>query len=389
MPPYLKLGSVARKRHIAHKHEPGYRGEGLYYEEVVTTAGFGRAYSICYHLRPPTRVRTIEPAGTVTVETVEQPVLRHYHLRTANLKPSGDAITGRVPLLVNADVIMSRCRPAKPQAELYRNADADEVFFVHRGQGVLHSMFGLLPFRPFDYIVIPRCTTYRIEFDAGTQPDLLVFEATGNIVIPARYLNADGQVRLGAPYSERDFHGPREPLVIDREQDTTLLVKDGPRLTRYTLAQHPFDVVGWDGLVYPYTFNADDFEPITGTVHQPPPAQQTFDAPGFVLCTFAPRLLDTHPEAIKVPYAHSNVQADEVLYYVRGRFGSRRGVEEASVTLHPRGIPHGPHPGTIAASRSMTRTDELAVMMDTVRPLALTRQALEMDDEEYPYSWLE
>jgi homogentisate 1,2-dioxygenase len=168
-----------------------------------------------------------------------------------------------------------------------------------------------------------------------------------------------------------------------------VLIKDGARLSRYTLAQHPFDVVGWDGMVYPYRFNADDFEPITGTIHQPPPVQQTFEAPGFVVCTFAPRLLDTHPEAIKVPYAHSNVQADEVLYYVRGRFGSRRGVEEASFTLHPRGIPHGPHPGTIVASRPMTRTDELAVMVDTVRPLLLTRRATDMDDPSYPYSWLE
>ena len=174
---------------------------------------------------------------------------------------------------------------------------------------------------------------------------------------------------MGAPYYERDFHGPRKSNVIDQEEDTTVLIKDGSRLTRYTLAHHPFDVVGWDGMVYPYTFNADDFEPITGTIHQPPPVQQTFDAPGFVLCTFAPRMLDTHPEAIKVPYAHSNVQADEVLYYVRGQFGSRRGVEEASFTLHPRGIPHGPHPGTIVASRPMTRTDELAVMLDTVKPL--------------------
>jgi len=176
---------------------------------------------------------------------------------------------------------------------------------------------------------------------------------------------------------------------MDREQDVTVLIKDGTRLTRYTLAHHPFDVVGWDGMVYPYTFNADDFEPITGTIHQPPPIHQTFEATGFVVCTFAPRLLDTHPDAIKVPYAHSNVQADEVLYYVRGRFGSRRGVEESSFTLHPRGIPHGPHPGTIVASRSVTRTDELAVMVDTVKPLQLTRQAMEMDDPAYPYSWLE
>ncbi|HKI37797.1 MAG TPA: homogentisate 1,2-dioxygenase, partial [Gemmataceae bacterium] len=255
--------------------------------------------------------------------------------------------------------------------------------------GRLETMFGVLTFKPFDYVVIPRCTTYRIEFDAATPPDLLVIESAGNVVIPPRYLNLDGQLRLGAPYYERDLHGPTETLVIDREADTPVLIKDGSRLTRYVLANHPFDVAGWDGMVYPYTFNADDFEPITGTVHQPPPVHQTFEAPGFVVCTFAPRLLDTHPEAIKVPYAHSNVQADEVLYYVRGRFGSRRGVEEASITLHPRGIPHGPHPGTIVASRPVTRTDELAVMVDTIRPLLLTRQAMEMDDPAYPYSWLE
>jgi len=389
MPPYLKLGTLPRKRHTAHKREPGYRNEGIHYEEVITTAGFSRAYSIAYHLRPPTRVKKVEPAGERPLDTVPEPALRHHHLKTKAIPAQGDPVTGRVPLLVNADVVMSRCRPSQPQAELYRNAAADEVIFVHKGKGTLSTMFGVLPFRPFDYIVIPHTTTYRIDFDPDTQPDLLVIEATGNIVIPPRYLNPDGQLRLGAPFSERDFHGPGETLVIDREQDTTVMIKDGTRLTRYTLKAHPFDVVGWDGLVYPFTFNADDFEPITGTIHQPPPIHQTFEAQGFVVCTFAPRLLDTHPDAIKVPYAHSNVQADEVLYYVRGRFGSRRGVEEASFTLHPRGIPHGPHPGTIVASRQATRTDELAVMVDTVRPLSLTRRAMDIDDPNYPYSWLE
>jgi homogentisate 1,2-dioxygenase len=389
MPFYRRVGSVPRKRHIAHRAEPGFRGEGIYYEEVVTTAGFGRAYSVCYHLRPPTRVKKVEAAGTVAVEVSAETVLRHHHLKTRNLPPAGDPVGGRVPLLLNDDVIISRCVPAKPQAELYRNADADEVFFVHQGRGTLRTMFGPLPFKPYDYVVIPRCTTYRVEFETDVQLSLLVVEAAESVVIPPRYLNADGQLRLGAPYYERDLHGPSEIQVMDREQETTVLVKDGRRLTRYTLAEHPFDVVGWDGLVYPFTFNADDFEPITGTVHQPPPVQQTFEAKGFVLCTFAPRLLDTHPEAIKVPYAHSNVQADEVLYYVRGRFGSRRGVEEASFTLHPRGIPHGPHPGTIVASKALTRTDELAVMIDTVRPMLLTRPAMEMDDPSYPYSWMD
>jgi homogentisate 1,2-dioxygenase len=389
MPQYLKRGSVPAKRHTAFPHQPGYKGEGIYYEEVVTTAGFGRAYSICYHLRPPTRVLKVEPAGTVPLEVAATPALRHHHLKTGHMKPAGDPINGRVPIVTNDDVTMLRCRPAQRQTELYRNASADEVLFIHKGKGTLHTMFGPLPFKPFDYVVIPRCVTYRVEFDPGAQPDLLVIEGGGSIVIPPRYLNPDGQLRLGAPFYERDFHGPADVAIMDKEQETTVLIKDDRRLTRYTLAHHPFDVVGWDGFTYPFTFNADDFEPITGTIHQPPPVHQTFEAPGFVVCTFAPRMLDTHPEAIKIPYAHSNVQADEVLYYVRGRFGSRKGVEESSFTLHPRGIPHGPHPGTIVASRPMTRTDELAVMVDTVKPLTLTRQALELDDPQYPLSWAE
>ena len=389
MPRYLHLGSIPRKRHIAHPNRPGFRDEGIYYEEVVTLAGFSRAYSILYHLRPPTRVRKLEAAGSIAIDVVDQRELRHHHLKTGQLKRSGDPISGRIPLMTNADVTLSRCRPSEPQKELYRNASADEVIFVHQGRGVLHSMFGPLPFKPFDYVVVPLCTTFRIEFDLDVPPDLLVIEGVGNITVPDNYLNADGQIRMGAPYCERDLHGPSAVAPEDSERETTVLVKDGTRLTRYFLAQHPFDVVGWDGMVYPFTFNADDFEPITGTIHQPPPVQQTFNGPGFVLCTFAPRMLDTHPEAIKVPYAHSNVQADEVLYYVRGRFGSRRGVEEASITLHPRGIPHGPHPGTIVASRDMKWTDELAVMMDTMKPLLLTKQALECDDPTYPLSWMD
>ncbi|MDR3634197.1 MAG: homogentisate 1,2-dioxygenase [Isosphaeraceae bacterium] len=389
MPPYLRIGSLPPKRHVAHRTEPGFRGEGLFYEEVVTTAGFGRAYSILYHLRPPTRVTRVEPAGALTLEFATDPALRHHHVKTRRMPSGGDPVSGRVPLLVNDDVVMSRCRPVAPQEMLFRNAAADELIFIHRGHGRLLSPFGALAVRPHDYVMIPRCTTYLMEFAPETDPELLVIESTGHLGIPPRYLNPDGQLKLGAPFSERDLHGPSEPLVIDREEPTSLMIKDGLRLTRYVLAQHPFDVVGWDGMVYPYTFNADDFEPITGTVHQPPPVQQTFEAPGFVVCTFAPRLLDTHPEAIKVPYAHSNVESDEVLYYVEGHFGSRRGVEESSITLHPHGLPHGPHPGTIVASRAQTRTDELAVMVDTFRPLKLTREADEWEDPAYPLSWLE
>lgn len=385
MPAYKQLGSIPSKRHIAHRREGGHKNEGIYYEEVVTTGGFGRAYSIVYHLRPPTRVLRVEPAGEVALDLADEQPLRHHHLKSGKMQKSGDPIRGRVPLLLNEDVVISRCRPAKEQEELFRNATADEIIFVHHGKGTLHTMFGPLPFRECDYVVIPRTTTYRIVFEGDA--DLLVIESTGTLTVPPHYLNPDGQIRLGAPYSERDFHGPTQLAFIDTEEPTPVIVKDGTRLTMYMLAQHPFDLVGWDGMIYPFTFNADDFEPITGKIHQPPPVHQTFEAPGFVVCTFAPRMLDTHPDAIKVPYAHSNVQADEVLYYVRGRFGSRRGVEEASFTLHPRGIPHGPHPGTIVASRDVKATDELAVMLDTFHPLLLTKQAMAMDDGQYPYSW--
>ena len=390
MPPYLGLGSLPPKRHTAHRTSPGYKNEGIYYEEVISTQGFSRAYSIAYHLKPPTRVRKVEPMGEWKVKLAEQPTLRHHHVKTGGLPEYGDPITGRVPLFTNADVTVWRCRPLLPQAELFRNAVCDEIVFVHKGRGRLLTHFGRLEFKPFDYVVIPRCTTYQFEFDPDPRPDLLVIESTGTLGFPSRYLNADGQFRLGAPFGERDLHGPTELAPVDREEDVPVLIKDGSRLTRYTLANHPFDVVGWDGLVYPFTFNADDFEPITGTVHQPPPIHQTFESHGgFVVCTFAPRMLDTHPDAVKVPYAHSNVESDEVLYYVRGKFGSRRGVEESSFTLHPHGIPHGPHPGTIKASWDMTRTDELAVMVDTFRPLHLTKQAMDLDDPNYPLSWLD
>ena len=217
----------------------------------------------------------------------------------------------------------------------------------------------------------------------------LILESVGPVRIPQRYLNKEGQIKMGSPYSERDLHGPTEPLAVDKEEDTEILVKDGPRWTQVTMAQHPFDVVGWDGYIYPFTFNAQDFEPITGTVHQPPPIHQTVEIRGYVVCTFAPRMLDTHPEAVRIPWVHDNVEADEVLFYVRGNFGSRRGIEPASITLHPRGIPHGPHPGTIMASKNATRTEELAVMFDTQHTLELTEQAVALDDAKYPQSWLD
>jgi homogentisate 1,2-dioxygenase len=391
MPIYRKLGEVPRKRHIKLPREPAqsFNREGLAYEHVVTTAGFDRAYSITYHLRPPTRVRKTEIVGHAALEAAAEPPLRHHHFKTQDLARAGSSITGRIPLLFNEDVTCYRSRPSEPQKVLYRNGGADEVIFICSGRGSFESPYGKLAYRENDYIVVPRGTTYRLVPDDVTREDHLILESHSPVRIPSKYLNPDGQIKLGAPYYERDFHGPTETLCVDREEDTEIIVKDGPRLTRVVMAHHPFDVVGWDGFIYPYTFNALDFEPLTGTVHLPPPFQQTFECRGFVICTFAPRHLDHHPEAIKVPYVHSNTEADEVLFYVRGNFGSRRGISAGSISHHPAGIPHGPHPGTILASMNATRTEELAVMFDTERPLRLTNQAMAIDDPNYPMSWLE
>ena len=388
MPPYVQRGSIPKKRHIAHKADPGFLGEGLYYEEVVSSEGFSRAYSIVYHLRPPTRVLRIEDAGRRQSEPVSDMPLRHVHVKTKEMQRAGDPIRGRIPMFFNSDCMIARCRPAVQQTEYYRNAQQDEMIFVHSGAGRLESIYGELIFGPLDYLIVPKCTTYRLVFDDVANADLLVVEARGTLGFPPRYINPDGQFRLGAPFCERDLRGPSLMEPKADEGEFPVLIKDGNRWTRYVLASHPWDVVGWDGMIYPFAFNADDFEPITGKVHQPPPIHQTFQADGFVVCTFAPRMLDTHPEAIKVPYAHSNIESDEVLYYVRGQFGSRRGVELGSLTLHPHGIPHGPHPGTIVASRNINYTDELAVMIDTFAPLQVAADATSMDDPNYPFSWL-
>ncbi|HMO12914.1 MAG TPA: homogentisate 1,2-dioxygenase [Pirellulaceae bacterium] len=391
MPSYRSLGLLPPKRHIALRRDKSesFLGEGLYYEHIVTTAGFDRAYSIMYHLRPPTRNIKIEAAGKVVVEKVQEQELRHHHIRSQDLRRGGDPIGGRIPMLFNQDLVAWRCKPDRQQTEIYRNGAADEVIFIHQGTGVLETHFGRLPYRRGDYVVVPRTTNYRLVSDQIENEDHLILECFAPVRIPARYQNQDGQMYLGSPYYERDFHSPNELLTIDQETTTTVLVKSHEHLTRITMPHHPFDVVGWDGFVYPYTFNAWDFEPLTGTVHLPPPYQQTFEVRGFVICTFAPRHLDHHPEAIKVPYVHSNVEADEVLFYVDGEFGSRKGVELGSLTLHPGGIPHGPHPGTIMASMNVKKTEEMAVMFDTDRPLFLTPQALQVDDPNYPLSWME
>lgn len=390
MPNYRKMGELPPKRHIQMERPKAgsYLGEGLYYEHIVTTEGFGRAYSILYHVRPPTAMTRIEPAGTMRVEKADEGPLSHRHIKSQDMSRQGDPILGRVPFLFNDDLVAWRCKPAVPQQTIFRNGAADEVIFIHFGSGTLETNYGNLRYRRGDYIVIPRTTNYLFVSDDISKEDHLVLETFSSVRIPQRYQNADGQMFLGVPYYERDFHSPSELPVVDREQETEILIKDHERMTRVCMPHHPFDVVGWDGFVYPYTFNAWDFEPLTGTVHLPPPFQQTFECRGFVICTFAPRHLDHHPKAIKVPYVHSNVEADEVLFYVDGQFGSRKGVDLGSFTLHPGGIPHGPHPGTIMASMDVDFTREMAVMFDTDRKLHLTRQALELEDRKYPMSWL-
>ena len=390
MPNYRRLGNIPAKRHIQLPVTAGagYKNEGLYYEHVVTTQGFSNAYSIMYHTRPPTRIKSTELAGRVPLKPAEELPLRHHHLQTGQMARGGDPITGRVPIMFNQDLACYRCRPASSQAKLYRNGAADEVVFVNTGGGVVETIYGRVAYRRGDYVVLPRTTIYQMVPDNVEDEDYLILECNSPVRIPPRYNNPDGQLLLGAPYYERDFHSPAELAPIDQEGDVEILTKDHERLTRMVMAHHPFDVVGWDGFLYPFTFNAWDFEPLTGTVHLPPPFQQTFECEGFVICTFAPRHLDHHPQAIKVPYVHSNVQADEVLFYVEGQFGSRRGVDVGSLTLHPGGIPHGPHPGTIMASMDQERTEEMAVMFDTDRPLQLTQQAMDFDDADYPLSWL-
>jgi homogentisate 1,2-dioxygenase len=303
------------------------------------------------------------------------------------VEPDGDPISGRRLLMWNADVEISLCRPDEPQEFFYRNGEGDEVVFVHEGSGTLETIYGDLPYRPGDYVVIPRGTTYR--FAAEGPQRHLVFESPGLIEIPRRYRNEYGQLLEHAPYYHRDLHPPTE-LRTHRERGefpVKVRVRDGYQT--YVLDYHPFDVVGWDGYVYPWTFSINDFEPITGRIHMPPPSHQTFAGRNFVICSFCPRKLDFDELAIPIPYHHSNLNSEEMIYYVDGNFSSRKGIEVGSVTLHPSGIPHGPQPGLAEKSIGMTETHELAVMCDTFHPLRLTELAKGLDDGKYAYSWYE
>lgn len=404
MPYYTKLGLLPQKRHVQFRRPDGC----LYSEELFGTEGFSGPSSTMYHIHPPTQVYGWKPLYSTKVEYVEPEIMRMRHVKSAPMQPKGDFVTGRVVLFGNSDCEMAVCNPAEQLGYHFKNGQGDECIFIHFGSGVCHTMLGTLKFGPKDYLVIPKGVIYTIVWDMrvngadGKPTDggpaiesmpfgkYLLIETTNGSHIgpPPRYVSKmHGQYLEHAPYCERDLKLPEFPLTWDQKGDYPVRIKARDLVHEYVYHYHPLDIVGWDGCYYPFIFNADDFSPITGKLHMPPPIHQTFEAHNFVICTFAPRMLDYHPQSIKVPYNHSNLDSDEVLYYVDGNFGSRKGIEIGSLTLHPQGIPHGPHPGTLEASLTATHTQELAVMCDTFRPLFPTKAAMDLDDTKYPASW--
>ena len=383
MPIYHKLGKVPGKRHTIFRKPDG----SLYNEQLFGTIGFDGMSSLLYHMHPPTKVKEIIGQKDVTPTIAEAKNLTARKLIGFDVVPEDDFLKARVPLLVNSDIHIGVAAPRKTlQGYFYKNADADELLFIHRGTGTLKTLFGDIPFEYGDYLVIPRGTIYQVEFDS-TDNRLLYAESFHPIYTPKRYRNHFGQLLEHAPFCERDYKLPQNLVANDEEGDFLMKIKKGNVLHEVVYASHPFDVVGWDGYNFPYGFSIHNFEPITGRVHQPPPVHQTFETKAFVVCSFCPRLYDYHPQAIPAPYNHSNIDSDEMLYYVDGDFMSRNNIGPGYITLHPGGIPHGPHPGAYERSIGKKSTEELAVMIDTFRPLQITEDALKLDDGSYYQSW--
>ncbi|MBL4651398.1 MAG: homogentisate 1,2-dioxygenase [Flavobacteriales bacterium] len=385
MPFYHKLGKIPHKRHTTFKKPDG----SLHYEQLFGTVGFDGMSSLLYHLQRPTQVKEILDSYDVSPKIAVEKNMKAYALKGFNVKPIEDYLESRVPVLVNSDCHIVLAAPTKSQTEyFYKNADCDEMIFVHKGSGKLRTLVGNIEFSYGDYLIIPRGMIYQMEFD--TQDNrLFIVESFSPMYTPKRYRNNFGQLLEHSPYCERDIRRPTNLETHDEKGEFLIKVKKEGMIHQYVYATHPFDVVGWDGYNFPYAFSIHDFEPITGRVHQPPPVHQTFEAGGFVVCSFCPRLYDYHPQSIPAPYNHSNIDSDEVLYYVDGDFMSRNNVEHGLITLHPGGIPHGPHPGAMERSIGQTVTEELAVMVDTFRPLKVTEAALKLDDGKYWKSWIE
>jgi homogentisate 1,2-dioxygenase len=383
MPIYHQLGCFPQKRHVAFRKEGG----GIHYEELIGNQGFIGPSSLLYHLRLPTAVTSVRPLAALEWAPEPERVLRHRHFRTAGLATGPSAVRDRVPLLFNADVALSLVRPRKEDAVYYRNAQGDEVVFVVEGDGVLESSFGELRYRAGDYVVIPRGILHRWGLGKGPHR-FLVIESAGYVRTPKHYRNEHGQLTEMAPFSERDIRRPERLLTRDEPGEFAVLVKSGNKLVEMLMPHHPFDVVGWDGYYYPWAFSIHDFEPRVGRVHLPPPVHQTFESEGFVICSFCPRPFDFEKDAVSAPYSHQNVMSDEVLFYANAEFMSRKGIELGSITLHPDGLPHGPQPGKTEESIGAKSTGELAVMVDTFRPLLVSREATALEDVSYQRSWL-
>ena len=385
MPLYHRLGRIPPKRHTQFRQPDG----SLYHEQLFGTIGFDGMSSLLYHVHPPTQVTAIDESVDVRPKIAVAEHVTARKLVGFDVAPEADYLDSRKALLVNSDIHIGLAAPQRSLTDyFYKNADADELLFVHRGSGTLRTLLGNIDFGYGDYLLIPRGMIYQIDFDTADNR-LLYAESFHPIYTPKRYRNHFGQLLEHSPFCERDLKLPQHLKTHDEKGDFIIKIKKQGKLHTLTYVTHPFDVVGWDGYNFAYGFSIHDFEPITGRVHQPPPVHQTFETKAFVVCSFVPRLYDYHPQSIPAPYNHSNIDSDEMLYYVDGDFMSRTGIGPGYISLHPGGIPHGPHPGTYEGSIGKTKTEELAVMIDTFAPLELTEEALRIDDGQYYRSWVQ
>lgn len=385
MPFYRKLGKIPHKRHTTFKKPNG----GYYYEQLFGTEGFSGMSSLMYHEQRPTMVKSVSEPRDVSPVAVKAKNITSQMLRGFEVPSENDFLESRKTVMFNNDLNIDLAAPKKSlDTYFYKNADADEMLFIHKGKGKLRTMLGNIAFGPGDYLVVPRGIIYQIDFD-GSDNRLFIVSSFSPILTPKRYRNNFGQLLEHSPFCERDFRSPETIETYNEKGEFTIKIRKENVIHEVVYASHPFDVVGWDGYNFPYAINIKDFEPITGRVHQPPPVHQQFEAHNFVICSFCPRLYDYHPEAVPAPYNHSNIDSDEVLYYVDGDFMSRNHVEKGYISLHPAGIPHGPHPGAMERSIGQKETGELAVMVDTFKPLRLTQTALDIADNDYFKSWLE
>ncbi|MAX79152.1 MAG: homogentisate 1,2-dioxygenase [Crocinitomicaceae bacterium] len=385
MPIYHKLGKIPHKRHTVFQSEKG----DHYYEQLFGTIGFAGMSSLLYHTHRPTMVREIGKRYSVKPEVAVANNIQSYRLKGFQVQPEADFLNSRKIVLTNSDLNIALAAPQQSMTDyFYKNTDSDEMIFVHEGSGTLKTLLGNIEFSYGDYLIIPRGMIYQMHFNDENNR-LFIVESAQPMYTPKRYRNHFGQLLEHSPFCERDIRRPENLETHDEKGDFLMKVRKADELIEMVYASHPFDVVGWDGYNYPYAFSIHDFEPITGRVHQPPPVHQTFESDGFVVCSFCPRLYDYHPQAIPAPYNHSNIDSDEVLYYVDGDFMSRNDIERGHISLHPAGIPHGPHPGAMERSIGKTETEELAVMVDTFKPLMVTKEAMNIADQSYYKSWLE